>query len=150
MNFQPRIDFIWQTNLFVENFFSVALFFKITRLRDNSLNKRSTIEAEISLVSSTENHFFIRPGCGQLAGSKQDRRLIRLSKGPILPLDIFYQLFKSEQNNSFCNKKDTLCGSGQIFGPYQTLKASQMWSKKNNLVKLKTSRLNHVFCVVSI
>ena len=69
---------------FCETFFSVALFFKIIRLREYSSNKRWTIEIEISLVSSTKNHFFIRAGCSQLARSKQDRRLIGLSKGPIL------------------------------------------------------------------
>ena len=51
--------FICQTNLFVKTFFSVALFCKITNLEENSLNKRSKIGAEISLVSRTQNHFFI-------------------------------------------------------------------------------------------
>ena len=54
--------FICQTNLFVKTFFSVALFCKITNLEENSLNKRSKIGAEISLVSRTENHFFHHHG----------------------------------------------------------------------------------------
>ena len=43
----------------MEIFFSASLLFKFTKLKENSLNKRSKIEIEISFVSSTENHLLM-------------------------------------------------------------------------------------------
>ena len=79
--------FIWQTNLFVELFILVALFFKIINFEENILNKRSMIGTELSLVRRTKNHIFMARAL--LVRSKQHRRLTRLSKGPNLILEFF-------------------------------------------------------------
>ena len=60
MNFELKIEFVFARQTFKSKYFSLTHFFsKFAKLKENSLNKRSKIEIEISFVSNTENHLFM-------------------------------------------------------------------------------------------
>ena len=57
---RPNASFYLGRQTFKWKYFSLTHFFsKFTELKENTFNKRSKIEMEISFVSSTENHLFM-------------------------------------------------------------------------------------------